>query len=124
MGAWFGFFENRIANSFMGVSSQPSVGGPTYFVRNVMYNVVFESFKLHNGTVGDVLLHNTVIKSGDAFAVFTEEVDLWWVRGPINHHAGGRMRAMRCEPGVGGRLRHHAATTRHKLDQLSRAQLP
>jgi uncharacterized glyoxalase superfamily protein PhnB len=39
-----------------------------------------------------------------AFAAFTEELDLWWVRGPINHHAGGRVLAMRCEPGVGGRL--------------------
>ena len=39
-----------------------------------------------------------------AFSVFTEELDLWWVRGPINHHAGGRALAMRCEPGVGGRL--------------------
>jgi uncharacterized glyoxalase superfamily protein PhnB len=39
-----------------------------------------------------------------AFYVFTAEVDLWWVRGPINHHAGGRMRAMRIEPGVGGRV--------------------
>lgn len=39
-----------------------------------------------------------------AFTAFTEEVDLWWVRGPINHHDGGRARAMRCEPGVGGRL--------------------
>ena len=39
-----------------------------------------------------------------AFAVFTGELDLWWVRGPINHHAAGRMAAMRCEPGVGGRL--------------------
>jgi uncharacterized glyoxalase superfamily protein PhnB len=39
-----------------------------------------------------------------AFCAFTEELDLWWVRGPINHHAGGRMLAMRCEPGVGGRL--------------------
>ena len=25
-----------------------------------------------------------------AFAAFTEELDLWWVRGPINHFAGGR----------------------------------
>ena len=24
-----------------------------------------------------------------AFAAFTEELDLWWVRGPINHFAGG-----------------------------------
>jgi uncharacterized glyoxalase superfamily protein PhnB len=39
-----------------------------------------------------------------AFAAFTGELDLWWVRGPINHHASGRALAMRCEPGVGGRL--------------------
>jgi uncharacterized protein YndB with AHSA1/START domain len=39
-----------------------------------------------------------------AFEAFTDELDLWWVRGPINHHAGGRVLAMRCEPGVGGRL--------------------
>jgi len=39
-----------------------------------------------------------------AFVAFTEELDLWWVRGPINHWAGGRMLAIRCEPGVGGRL--------------------
>lgn len=39
-----------------------------------------------------------------AFTAFTEELDLWWVRGPINHHAAGRTLAMRCEPGVGGRL--------------------
>ncbi|QKE85200.1 bleomycin resistance protein [Arthrobacter sp. NEB 688] len=39
-----------------------------------------------------------------AFAVFTDELDLWWVRGPINHVDGGRLRTMRCEPGTGGRL--------------------
>ena len=39
-----------------------------------------------------------------AFTAFTSELDLWWVRGPINHFAGGRALAMRCEPGVGGRL--------------------
>ena len=39
-----------------------------------------------------------------AFVAFTEELDLWWVRGPINYHAAGRALAMRCEPGVGGRL--------------------
>ena len=39
-----------------------------------------------------------------AFAAFTEELDLWWVRGPINHHAAGRVLALRCESGVGGRL--------------------
>jgi uncharacterized glyoxalase superfamily protein PhnB len=39
-----------------------------------------------------------------AFTAFTAELDLWWVRGPINHFNGGRTLAMRCEPGIGGRL--------------------
>ncbi len=39
-----------------------------------------------------------------AFHAFTDELDLWWVRGPINHWSGGRVLAMRCEPGIGGRL--------------------
>jgi hypothetical protein len=30
-----------------------------------------------------------------AFTAFTEELDLWWVRGPINHRAGGKVLAMR-----------------------------
>jgi uncharacterized glyoxalase superfamily protein PhnB len=39
-----------------------------------------------------------------AFTVFTEEIDLWWVRSPISFYDGARAVAMRCEPGVGGRL--------------------
>lgn len=39
-----------------------------------------------------------------AFAVFTGEIDLWWVRGPINFHDAARAVGMRIEPGVGGRL--------------------
>jgi uncharacterized glyoxalase superfamily protein PhnB len=39
-----------------------------------------------------------------AFTAFTDEVDFWWVRGPINHFNSGRLRAVRIEPGVGGRL--------------------
>jgi uncharacterized glyoxalase superfamily protein PhnB len=39
-----------------------------------------------------------------AFHVFTREIDLWWVRGPINFYDAARAVAMRCEPGVGGRL--------------------
>lgn len=39
-----------------------------------------------------------------AFTAFTDEIDLWWVRGPINSYGGGRLVAMRCEAGVGGRL--------------------
>jgi hypothetical protein len=61
--------RNRLTNTFMGLSSQPSLGGPTYFIRNVMYNVVYEALKLHNDTAGVVALHNTIVKSGDAFVV-------------------------------------------------------
>jgi uncharacterized glyoxalase superfamily protein PhnB len=39
-----------------------------------------------------------------AFAVFTDEIDYWWLRGPINNWDSARVREMRCEPGVGGRL--------------------
>jgi uncharacterized glyoxalase superfamily protein PhnB len=39
-----------------------------------------------------------------AFTAFTDELDLWWVRGPINAYDSGRLVAMRCEPGVGGRI--------------------
>jgi len=39
-----------------------------------------------------------------AFEAFTGELDLWWVRGPINAYDSGRLVEMRCEPGVGGRI--------------------
>lgn len=39
-----------------------------------------------------------------AFTAFTEEMDLWWVRGPINFYHAARAAGVRCEPGVGGRL--------------------
>lgn len=39
-----------------------------------------------------------------AFMAFTDEIDLWWQRGPINFYDAARAVEMRCEPGVGGRL--------------------
>lgn len=39
-----------------------------------------------------------------AFAAFTEEIDSWYVRGPINYFDFGRAIGIRCESGVGGRL--------------------
>jgi uncharacterized glyoxalase superfamily protein PhnB len=39
-----------------------------------------------------------------AFRIFTEEIDLWWVRGPINFWDSGRATAMQIEPGIGGRI--------------------
>jgi MYXO-CTERM domain-containing protein len=69
--------QNRILQSYVGLSSQPSLGGPTYFIRNVMYDIIYSPFKLHRGSVGDVAFHNTAVKCGDAFAVYA---DVPWSR--------------------------------------------
>jgi hypothetical protein len=63
--------RNRITNSFVGLSAQPSLGGPTYFIRNVMYNLTYVPFKLHRGSIGDVILHNTTVKGGDGMVCFS-----------------------------------------------------
>ncbi len=63
--------RNRMTNSFVAMSSQPGLGGPTYFIRNVAYNVAHVAFKLYRGSIGDVLLHNTVVKNGDALAEYS-----------------------------------------------------
>jgi hypothetical protein len=39
-----------------------------------------------------------------AFRAFIEEMDRWWVPGPINFYDSARAVSVRCEPGVGGRL--------------------
>lgn len=39
-----------------------------------------------------------------AFRVFTEEIDLWWRRGPAYRVAGRQPGVLTLEPGVGGRL--------------------
>ncbi len=57
--------NNRITNCGMGLSSQPGLGGPTYFIRNVMYNISMAPFKLERHSYGNLFLHNTVVKSGN-----------------------------------------------------------
>ena len=65
--------RNRITNCFVGISSQPGLGGPNYFIRNVMFNLTYSAFKLHRYSIGDVILHNTVVKAGDGFGNYTSE---------------------------------------------------
>jgi len=57
-------FRNRITNCYIGLSSQPGLGGPNYFVRNAMYNLINGGLKLQRYSQGDVILHNTMIKIG------------------------------------------------------------
>ncbi len=65
--------RNRITNCFVGISSQPGLGGPNYFIRNVMFNLSYSGFKLHRSSHGDVILHNTVVKAGDGLGNHTSE---------------------------------------------------
>jgi len=44
------------------------------------------------------------VDPGTAFQAFTEEIDLWWVRGPINFWDSARAIEVHIEPGVGGRI--------------------
>lgn len=66
-------YRNMILNSFVGISSQPGLGGPNYFYENVMYNIPFCSYKLNRGSVGDVVFNNTVLKSGDGMTIRTSD---------------------------------------------------
>jgi len=65
--------RNRLTNCFVGLSAQPSLGGPTYFIRNAMYNLTHVSFKLHRFSSGDVILHNTVVKVGSGMSCYSSQ---------------------------------------------------
>ncbi|MEO8764532.1 MAG: right-handed parallel beta-helix repeat-containing protein [Ginsengibacter sp.] len=71
--------RNRITNAYVGLSSQPGLGGPTYFIRNVMYNVIHAAFKLKRFSIGDVVLHNTVVKIGTGLGG-NSKMDHAWFR--------------------------------------------
>ena len=45
------------------------------------------------------------VSAGEAFEIFTSEIDLWWKRGPAYRvETAGKAATMRFEPRVGGRL--------------------
>lgn len=100
-------YENRITNSFVGLSSQPGLGGPNYFMRNVMYNVVYSPYKFHRGSVGDVVIHNTVVKSGDGMTCRTSTpFDYAYFRNnlAIGGGPGGKWGGISCGEGKGARI--------------------
>lgn len=66
-------FNNRLTNVFQGISVQPVFGGPVYILRNAMYNVCGEPFKMHNSPSGALFFHNTCLKKGVALTVMTSE---------------------------------------------------
>ncbi|MBT3201228.1 MAG: hypothetical protein HN350_15110, partial [Phycisphaerales bacterium] len=66
-------FDNRLTNVFMGISTQPIHGGPVYVFRNAMYNVVSETFKMHNKPSGGIFYHNTSVRTGMPLVLWTGE---------------------------------------------------
>ena len=62
-------YRNRIVNVYSGISAQPSIGGPLYIFRNVIYNAIYSPFKLHNDTSGVLILHNTSLVSGNPWRI-------------------------------------------------------
>lgn len=61
--------RNRFTNTFMPISMQPIFGGPAYAIRNLVINLAVEQVKMHNATVGLVILNNTFVSSAYAFQV-------------------------------------------------------
>ena len=104
-------YNNRITNCYVGLSSQPGLGGPTYFIRNAMYNIVHASFKLKRNSRGDVILHNTVIKVGTGlggnspmdYAYFRNNLAIGGPTGGVNwgnYGAGNPYAADIIDPGI------------------------
>ena len=74
----------------------------------------------------DVTVTSTVaVDSATAFAIFTEDIDLWWRRSPRYRFLRSRDGVLRFEPGVGGQERadEFARIERgdQRLEDLSRS---
>jgi hypothetical protein len=103
--------RNRLTNCFVGLSSQPCLGGPNYFIRNVMYNAIHLSFKLQRFSQGDVMLHNTAVKLGTGltskspldYAFFRNNLAIGGPSGTVNWGGWGAGNPYACdikEPGA------------------------
>lgn len=58
-----------------------------------------------------------------AFRIFTEEIDLWWKRGPAWRFDHGQGGTLRFEPGIGGRLVEVFDEARGKLYKVGRVRV-
>jgi hypothetical protein len=45
---------------------------------------------------------DVAVDPSTAFTAFTDEIDCWWVRGPVNFFDAARAVAMRIEPDLEG----------------------
>ncbi len=105
-------YLNRLTNIPQGITFQPIRGGPAYAVRNVLYNVGHETWKLHltptnkgnnwwkgpHRTSGGVMIHNTIVKSSPPFRVWSNEgpANYFYMRN--NLYVGTGKNAIECTP--------------------------
>ena len=61
-------YRNRLTDVYQGISYQPVQGGPTFTFRNIIYNCVRETWKLHDYSSGQWIVNNTTIKKGSALS--------------------------------------------------------
>ncbi|MGH7142818.1 MAG: right-handed parallel beta-helix repeat-containing protein [Planctomycetota bacterium] len=66
-------FANRIVNVSQGIGAQSVAGGPVYILRNELFNIAGEPFKLNHSPHGVLILHNTVVKTGAAVELSTTD---------------------------------------------------
>ena len=59
-------YRNRLTDVYQGISYQPVQGGPTFTFRNIIYNCVRSTWKLHDYSSGQWIVNNTTIKKGSA----------------------------------------------------------
>ncbi len=67
-------YRNRFTNVSHGISFQPVWGGPAYAFRNVIYNAARSPYKLNNDPSGALILHNTSVKTGQAWFQYSGSV--------------------------------------------------
>jgi hypothetical protein len=77
-------FRNRFTNGGNhSISFQPAYGGPVYAIRNVMYNSAVAPFKFNNEPTGMLVLHNTALRPGIAWAQYGARADNFVFRNNI-----------------------------------------
>ena len=120
--------NNRITNCGMGVSSQPGLGGHTYFIRNVMYNIAMAPFKLERRSFGNLFLHNTVVKSGDGlFEHHGQDAffNTWWFNNLcIGGSGGGKKGRYSAGDGLAVALPGYNATCKFDYNAVGTVNTP
>ncbi|MEJ7604293.1 MAG: SRPBCC domain-containing protein, partial [Kofleriaceae bacterium] len=75
---------------------------------------------------GDQVRVTTYVKVavGDAFAVFSEEIDRWWRRGPAYRIAGRSPGTLHLEPRLGGKIFEQHEHARYEVGTITAWEPP